>query len=154
MKRVLFLGICCAMATLQAAVDFELLNKAPERIWLRLTNGTEVVRNGDFDFFTSNPGTTLQIPLKRTEKTLLEVWKKNIPFKLIYEKYTPGAGTRNVAARPADLTYRFPAGKTLYLTFDDKGIRPQTGPWLGTLGVTKSGLSLRNNISMSEIKKS
>lgn len=36
--------------------------------------------------------------------------------------------------------------KTIFLTYDDNGLRPQTGVWLGTLGVTDSGLSLENNI--------
>jgi len=43
-------------------------------------------------------------------------------------------------------------GKTIFLTYDENNIlRPQTGPWKGTLGMTESGLSLENNIETEYI---
>lgn len=43
---------------------------------------------------------------------------------------------------------------TRFLTLNKKdGLKPQTGPWLGLLGVTESGLSLANNISPQSIGK-
>jgi|GEM_PF-2865736 len=44
-------------------------------------------------------------------------------------------------------------GKTIFLTYDVNGLRPQTGVWEGTLGITDSGLSLKNNINQPHILK-
>jgi len=45
-------------------------------------------------------------------------------------------------------------GKTKYLSLDlakTPSLYPQTGPLLGLMGKTKSGLSLKNNVTSSEI---
>ena len=96
MKKMLFLVLGFSIASLQAAVDFELINKAPERIWVRVTNGT-VIKNGDFDYFSSDPGTAVQLPLNRNKTTKLEIWKGSLPTKLTYE-HQKGVetATRNV----------------------------------------------------------
>lgn len=47
-----------------------------------------------------------------------------------------------------------PTAKTKYITFNpDKSpkLYPQTGPWLGLLGKTESGLSLKNNFQESDL---
>jgi len=47
-------------------------------------------------------------------------------------------------------------GKTKYLSWDPSKsmpLYPQTGPAWGLLGTTKSGLSLSNNVSSSQIRK-
>lgn len=47
-------------------------------------------------------------------------------------------------------------GKTKYLSWDpakSPSLYPQTGTLFGLLGKTKSGLSLKNNVSSSEIKE-
>lgn len=48
---------------------------------------------------------------------------------------------------------RNPERKTVFLTFDrDNKVRPQTGRLKGILGVTESGLSLKNNIKQTNIQ--
>jgi hypothetical protein len=47
-------------------------------------------------------------------------------------------------------------GKTKYLSLDlakTPSLYPQTGPLLGLMGKTKSGLSLKNNVTSSEISQ-
>jgi hypothetical protein len=42
-------------------------------------------------------------------------------------------------------------GKTIFLTWDGKDLRPQTGTFLGLSKTTDSGLSLKNNVTIDDI---
>ena len=63
----------------------------------------------------------------------------------------------SVFDKKPDKTYEIKPStlKTIYLTWDDKDLRPQTGPRLGLLGKTDTGLSLKEpgNVQPDDIKQ-
>lgn len=119
MKR--FLLICLTMASLHG-VDFQLKNNSHERIWTRITDGAKVVENGDFDYFSADPGVGVTAHLLRELPTKVEIWKGSLPIEIrSYEKGVQKIG--NVAKRASDLMETFPAKKgSLLVSFDGTGL--------------------------------
>ena len=119
MKKLLC--ICLSLASLHA-VDFELRNNSHERIWMRITDGAKVVANGDFDYFSADPGVMVLAHLMRELPTKVEIWKGSLPIEIKpYEKGVQRIG--NVAKRAADLTETFPVKKApLLVSFDGTGM--------------------------------
>ncbi len=81
---------------------------------------------------------------KVSEKILREEFENNCRSK--------GGGTWFEQKAPVpDFYNKFTAGKTVYITVDKDGVRPQTGPDNGRKGVTNSELSLDNNVTVDDI---
>jgi hypothetical protein len=147
MKKMTILGLALAILSpiLLKAVDkkFEVYNKSLKSLWYRLTSkdnqGNEVKSN----IFRSWPTDAQKRDLDTNYETSLELWKMDPKEK----ESAPGVLPK------ADWIYKFPGGgKTIYVTWDNTEIlRPETGPLLGKLGKTQSGLSLANNIKKEEI---
>ena len=134
-KILLALGALISL-NLQANDEFEIYNKSYGPIWFQVsmnpgsTGGISQVM----------PGKAERKNLDLTMPTGLEIWK-SFP--------TPTDGHR-----PKGDKFVFPDKKTVYVTWDEKDVlRPQTGPLMGLLGKTKSGLSLKNNVEPRDIQR-
>ena len=110
---------------------FDILNKSTAPIYITLTNGA-----------------------KKFDKVLIPVWEKgkdiagaiNID---ISKKHTSLSIYKSLSDQKP-IVHTFTPNKTIYLTYDGK-LRPQTGPWLGLLGVTEKGYPLKNNVKSADI---
>ena len=126
-----------ASTNIDAATNFELYNKA---------NGPIGVMLGSQQYFVQS---MQQLPLTvNTSSTIyVEVYPDtNSPAELRMKmaEFNPNKFSINAA------------GKTVYLSWNPSkspSLYPQTGPLMGLMGKTESGLSLSNNVKSSEIKK-
>jgi hypothetical protein len=128
------LGGLCFSA--QAAEDnFELYNKAKYEIRLYIKLGDEKAKY--YDIPSEQAG---QIMVPNDKPISLTVKDKDA---VVNGKLAPEFSVKIN-----------PTGKTKYITFNPgktPKLYPQTGPWLGLLGKTESGLSLKNNIQQSDL---
>lgn len=142
MKKISSLSIVILFkvgSLLCVAPTFELYNKSKENIWVRLKNGNDIVKYQRTEVFSSQPGRVVQLNPDTNKESHLEVWFDD-PEASLYGR------------KRADYELDLPAKRNLYLTYAPSlNIYPQTGPWKGLLGKTKSGLSLKNNVLAAEI---
>lgn len=133
MKKIslLALGVALfALSLIQADDGFEIYNKAPYPIWYRLASKGAL---GSGLLHSLNPKETERIPLDTSYEAALSIYKTEPQGQL------------------PDKLHTFTTGKTIYVTWNES-LRPQTGQGLGILGLTKSGLSLKNNVKQYDIK--
>ena len=114
----------------------EILNKGGE-IYVSFTSGGTVVKEGDESVFMIPPAKTRPFSMDINQATEIRIWKS--------KPTSPEATT--------DLRYTTPPGKTVYVTWRDNKLRPQTGPGKGKLGKTNTGLSLGKNVKPDDVKK-
>jgi len=132
MKMKMFLlSIICGTLAAQG-VGFQLINKTKGSAYLTLRNGEESIIN---DAPVQKGSTTLPYFIDTKKPTELEV------------SYLDGSGIET------SRKYNFTLGKTIFVTLDGKGLRPQTGPMHGLKGRTESGFPKKNNVSRSDIKQ-
>lgn len=160
MKKMslLALGVSVlSMSLLQADNEFEIYNKASNPIWYTLTNA------GKSESYKASPRGTRKLPLDISKQTTLEIWTTDPGAARTAAPSTGVLGRLGRAVQGVvekaygpnpDQVYTFSMGKTIYVTWDDKQIlRPQTGPLMGLLGKTESGLRLSNNVKQADITK-
>jgi hypothetical protein len=129
----LLISTIASSSLLQAAVEnFELYNKAKTQVTLSMNVGDK-----NYGPFNIPPGRQLR-------KTIAD----NQPVYILLQE-DPGYSV-NIFKKI------LPTSKTKYISFSpDKSpnVYPQTGPWMGFMGTTESGLSLKNNIDRSFIEE-
>ncbi len=112
-------------------INFEFRNKSGE-VWVSVDQDGqvgEIKKIGNGRKVPQN----LQMSVDPTKKTTINVW------------------TSEPAGRPADRKYSVPENKDYYVTYDDNGLRQQTGEKLGIFDATSSGFSLANNVRTAQI---
>lgn len=132
-------------------VGVEIVNKDTKPIWVLVTNGNDVTRltevAGATGFLITRTRPTVDWEVNIDKPTEIKVWLKK-PQK----KFFLGIETGSFEPE-ADQIYRFPQGKTMYLTWDEKKkLRPQTGPAGGKFNKTDSNLSLAKNVTADDIQ--
>ena len=112
---------------------FELINKTKATAYIDLENAGELIAKN----LPVGPGDT------------------SAPWVIIAKEPTK-LSISYVGDKGAEVekSYTFTPGKTIYVTLDEKGLRPQTGPLRGLTGRTETGFSLKNNVGKRDIKKS
>lgn len=158
-------------------IAFELMNKSGQDIYVAVFNGgINKTQKSAKAYKIKEPGFIgrefLALPLKKNElvdnRTFLAIWTHkpgdNDAVEIQYAiKRIPGTQEkmpvitlgdpfdRSKEAITPDFLYTFNKGKTLYLTYDGRQVRPQTGVLEGKLGITRGGYSLENNIKNGDI---
>ena len=115
---------------MQVTPTFEIYNKDKQAIIVTLNQKK----------YTVDPGKNLQLAMSTI---------KPISFDI---EYSPGVYSIQTETEKYIIKAQ---GSTIYLTFDSSHkptLYPQTGPLMGLLSKTKSGLSLNNNVNPSEIQ--
>ncbi|HLJ31833.1 MAG TPA: hypothetical protein VKU36_05315 [Candidatus Babeliales bacterium] len=151
LKNVIFsLVILAGVITLSmhAANDpnFEIYNKSKEDIKVVIATAGER---------TMDPvKREIRITSNKKEQTVAKesTWRETLPSTLA------GVGVMVVDSdgKHEFNVQREDATETIYLSWNPEkstALYPQTGPLMGLLGKTKSGLSLKNNISSNQIKQ-
>ncbi len=119
-------------------ISFEVKNKSNKIVHVAIkSDGTFVEERGSA-VFSVHAGTTKGLTVDINKKTEISVWRTA----------QPGS-----ASETAEMTYSVPTGKTLYFTWDGSILRPQTGPAGGKLGKTDTGMSIKNNVSKTDVKQ-
>lgn len=113
--------------------NFELYNKSKEGVDIEITYGSDRKK------LFVNPGQQVQATIASNQPVYLTI---------------RGRASNNFSKWELDAN-----GKTKYVTYNPgspkerKAVYPQTGPLMGIMGKTESGLSLKNNISLSNISE-
>lgn len=143
---------------------FELVNKSNGAIWFGLTNGKTIdipvkrldsgsgflARMGRIGSVLTNNLTEGSEIIDINKPTRLFIWLAD-PGKVNYTEkwWSLGDSVPRISPQP-DYVYTFKEGKTLYINWDkDNFIRPQKGPFKGSLMQTDSGFPLKNNVADS-----
>ncbi len=142
MKKMslLALGITIlSLSFIQADDEFEIFSKASKPIWYRLENGGKSQWR---KLESHDEQSIVGLPLEL--KTTLEI-------------YTTDPGDRisakELRERRPDQVYTFTPKKKIYVTWGDTGIlRPQTGTQMGLSRTTRSGKSLKDNVTTNDIR--
>ncbi len=131
----LFSTMFIACSTVNAVSNFELLNKSKKPIQLTISN--------------------VLVGLPETQKTVTidiasgKHWNYNTQAKSkITLKITDGTSSINAII--------YAPNKTAYLTYNPAktpSLYPQTGPLMGMVGNTESGLPLKNNVKITDISQ-
>lgn len=137
-----------------------------------LSLSTVSISNADPNFELYNKGKqpigfTIEYPVNQMFKGIVAPLKNNRQtiapgvdtlVLTIYEGVTRESDIEKTTVRMSgkEFTIKLPKGKTttVYLTWNPIkpfALYPQTGPLMGFLGKTESGLSLRNNIKADQI---
>lgn len=140
----------------QASATFEIMNKSTSPIWVSVFNDgkplSEVVQRVGAKGFGAVAITSNKIDASKDTK--LVIWTSNPGQVELGKKYI-FAGATTLKPAP-DYTYTFVKNKDILVTFNPGDARgnlyPQTGPLMGFLGKTESGLSLDNNIKRDDIR--
>lgn len=138
--------------------NFELYNKNPQPILFFLKTSEEKLA---LEKLGSGGKIRLAIDKNFIRNLTLSVWVKSDGAYGLRDALDTPKG--DLAENESELIKENPPttkvridnkdAKTVFLTFDQNNqIRPQTGKLKGILGVTDSGLSLRNNIRTTDIK--
>lgn len=113
-----------------ASGNFEIFNKSKEGIEVEVTYGSNKLT------MVVNPGDQKQATIATNH--------------IVYLKIT-GRASKKVTKWELDAN-----GKTKYVSYNPEkrvAVYPQTGPLMGFMGKTESGLSLKNNLSASNISE-
>ncbi len=139
-------------------IGFELVNKSNDTLYVVIREGSEIALGpgtgqGPTYVAEIKPGYTEQQEVKLGQDISIAIWKNKNPGSEPVTAGIPsptGFGYSSTAELPGEV-YTFPKNKTIYLTYDNKGLRPETGPLGGVLNKTDSGLSLANNVKQKDI---
>ena len=137
----------------EAQPTFELYNKSNDTIWVVLRTKGSIIKQNGLGYFISKPGEQTQLNLDRSQPLDLEIcFQAPADEAAAFKRAMESKQALVLDVNCPDISYKLPAKKNLYLTFDSEWrVRPQTGPLKGFLGKTKSGLKLSNNVSSSEV---
>ncbi|HXW86119.1 MAG TPA: hypothetical protein VEK38_02130 [Candidatus Bathyarchaeia archaeon] len=119
----------------------EIMNKSSENIWVDVE-----VQN---DLIVQHYGINGMVGNKRGFMRIADVDTANPITISLYMHYPK---EEKYATPSATYTIN-PQGRTVFLTWDGKTLRPQTGPLLGLLNKTESGLPLKNNVTAGNIQQ-
>ncbi len=138
----------------ESKIGFELINKSKRPIWVALTNGDNTTRAMEVQPATKMERQGLRfLRIDINQPTFMAVWYSN-PGRVSFEKKTLGLFGEKTFKPAPNKVYSFTKGKTMYLTWDQANYaRPQSGPLGGKLGKTDSNLSLKDNVSKSDINE-
>ena len=120
-------------------ISFEIRNKSDDELFFSIASDGRSIKE-DGSFFAEDESTWLKVGSKKTAQIPLDISKATA-----IRIYNPTTGDEEL--------YTVPNKKTLYLTWDAKVLRPQTGPGRGFLGKTETGLSIKNNVSKKDVVK-
>jgi hypothetical protein len=120
--------------------NFDLYNKTKKPVYFSLHDQNDkslisqmsVSPNGKVRAHVDNNGTLV-----------IKIWTTINPNQLMFFQKTPD---------PEIYKALRANGRTIFLTLDEKGLRPQTGTLFGLSGKTDSGLDNRNNINFFSIQ--
>lgn len=143
----------------ETGIGIEILNKTGKSIWVTVINA-QGFKGWEYDFndpVEIKPSGLLEagsIAFKTNinQKTALAIWQQK-PKSIEISNNILSQGTWGITPKPDWLYEVEGEGKTIYVTIDKNGIRPQTGPRGGNAGKTNSGLSLKQNITQGNLKK-
>ncbi len=119
-------------ATKNAFFNFEIKNKSSDPIWVELSSSGNMLLNA----------TPVAAMLKK-ERGYLRSGNIDTMRHLNVTIY------RN--NNQSEEHHIYADGKTIFLTWDGKKLRPQTGTLFGLSKRTDSGLSLKNNVTIDDI---
>jgi uncharacterized protein YgiM (DUF1202 family) len=124
----------------------EVFNKTERPVWYAIKNGNEFSKLFENKAIAGTKSAK-QYTVDLGQDTKLALW-----FTRPKDEIQP-RGSSDLAFSPdPDKVYRFAKGKTMYVTVDpSKTIRPETGPLKGLTKKTDTGLSLKNNVTSSDI---
>lgn len=148
MKQILFLLIA-STSFIQADKEFEIYNKASRPIWFILKNGS---RGGEFDPTTAKTTPFKIVEVKSGEQRIRDLDPNRVTKLEIFDRDPRAMSLASSQSVTGGKEYTFTLGKDIYVTWDEQGLRPQTGPIRGWAGRTKSGLSLKNNVTRNDIR--
>ncbi len=121
-------------------ISFEIRNKSKDELYFSVSSDSKAISK-DGNVLTDTTNMWLKVGSKKTAQIPVDISKKTL-----VTIYNPATENNEL--------YSLPQSKTLYLTWDGtKPLRPQTGPLRGRLGMTETGLSIKNNVSKKEVKK-
>ena len=120
-------------------ISFEIRNKSKDELYFSVSSDGKVVSE-DGTVLSDTTNIWLKVGSKKTAQIPVDISKKTL-----VTIYNPATGDNEL--------HSLPIAKTLYLTWDGKVLRPQTGPAKGLLGKTETGLSIKNNVSKKDVKK-
>jgi hypothetical protein len=143
---VILAGIMTSSTYAANDPNFEIYNKSKEDIKVVITTTGER---------TMDPvKREIRIANNRKEKTVAKegTWRETLPSTLaaVGVMVIDGDGKHEFSIQREEAT------ETIYLSWNPEkstALYPQTGPLMGLLGKTKSGLPLKNNISSNQIKE-
>ncbi len=139
-KNIFFLFasiVATASSNMQAIPNFELYNKADKAIGVVLGTQKYIVPSMKQLPLTIDTANTIYLEIFPDTKSIAAL-------NMNMMQYAPNKFSINAS------------GKTVYLTWNpakSTSLYPQTGPLMGLMGKTESGLSLKNNLSSSMIKE-
>lgn len=149
--------------------NFEIYNKSDKNIVFSVSHwSTEIENTLALDvvpkYLTS--GTKLRIAeLKLNTELVIKIWdSSDDDFKIVSTKahlieisqgVEKAKAIKVINTIPPEYIFKINTKNTkkpkCYVTWDGKELRPQTGPRLGLLGVTDSGLDKAGNVKKTEI---
>lgn len=137
----------------ETGVGIELLNKSGKKLWIAIANGGSF---GDYDAsLNAQPlkeKSSFGFQTNINKHSMLAIWDKD-PGAISVSRNIMSKGTWSFSPAPKAV-YEIAPGKTIYLSiYSDLSVKPQSGPKNGSLGKTRSGLSLSDNISKLEKDK-
>ena len=117
---------------------FELMNKEDKAIEITLKNGGKFVINKEKVL----PRKFVQAPLNTSEETELYIW--------------PATRIKSIAPL---IKFTFTTGKNILVSYAldsrrEPSLHPQSGKYKGLSKKSKSGISMRNNVTQKDIKPS
>ncbi len=136
------------------SIGFELVNKSDSTLYVVVRSGSQYsLSEGGVTVAEIKPGYTEQQELDTGYDTAIAIWKNKHPgmTPVLIDTARPGGFRFSSMAPLPDALYTFPENKTIYLTYDNNGPRPETGPLGGSLKKTDTGLSLANNVTSMDI---
>jgi len=165
MKRVIALGLLVLGATQLRADLTDYGNKVkalyeqgkvyaePAKVYPTTTQTSVEIKNKSGDItvsflvdgvkYTRNDKDTFHVPSQNHKGFTLDI-AKPIQVQILTKGASP------LPDGPA-IRYNLKPGKTGYVTWDGQKLRPQTGPAMGRLGKTDTGLTLANNVSAGDV---
>jgi hypothetical protein len=117
-------------------ISFEMKNKSTQPVSFKVKSGDTFIKENEAELFTVPAGKTKGLSVDIEKMSEIDVWTTGDPK------------TDNPAMK-----FSLPKGKTAYLTWDGSTLRPQTGPAMGKLGKTDTGMSLSKNVTKDDVKK-
>ena len=116
--------------------------KSDKKIWIAVLN-VKSAKPAVVEPWSMFSKKTSDMDIDINGSTSLAIYLKD-PRKVHYAEHS---GTFYPMPRP-DFWYSFAQGKTVYVSFDGKALKPQSG----TFGKTTKGYPLANNVSLSDIR--
>jgi hypothetical protein len=106
--------------------------------------GVSVVKSA-----TAEKANKIGLQIKDLDKPIiLAIWKKN-PGQVTFDSSTGGAA--GIRGTEPDALFGFKPGKTVFVSYQDGKLKPQTGFAFGIFGRTDSNLSLEKNLADRDI---